>query len=395
MSRLYPPGQLWLYRTKPKEDELFSSWLVRLAAGQAVKLQYLCVSVLGRPPGYLGYDIDRSPDPEVLDQLCLSTGTPPQRALETFISTYEGALWPTYRPTGVLPWVLPNYRRGRRRIQHGMQYCPTCLSDDPEPYYRREWRLAFNVVCVRHREYLRDGCFACGAPVEFHASDFRVRLLPFECANTTCVRCGANLRDAHLIRPFKPPGEALVSFQQRLSSALKYGWSPELPGGEVRSFLHFHGLRQIVRLVASKGRGSRLRRQWSAERAEFDFEFDHRRSLPIFEELRHSARAQIMRVCASLLEHWPNTFVRKCHELRISSSYVNNYSAEMPNWLFRELRWALNDLDYAPSDAERRSVAKYLATHGLDVNANSIAILLGTKVRRVRWNRRGPNSKQT
>ncbi|WP_321150951.1 TniQ family protein [Aeromonas jandaei] len=50
----------------------------------------------------------------------------------------------------------------------GMQYCPLCLGEDKEPYYRLSWRLAFYTFCPRHQTLLLDRCHACGAPVAFH-----------------------------------------------------------------------------------------------------------------------------------------------------------------------------------------------------------------------------------
>ncbi len=47
----------------------------------------------------------------------------------------------------------------------GMQFCPCCLKEDEQPYYRKYWRLAFMVTCPKHGVWLHDRCPACAASV--------------------------------------------------------------------------------------------------------------------------------------------------------------------------------------------------------------------------------------
>ncbi len=48
-------------------------------------------------------------------------------------------------------------RRGRRQAAW-LQFCPHCLAEDEQPYFRREWRLATTIACVRHGSRLTDRC---------------------------------------------------------------------------------------------------------------------------------------------------------------------------------------------------------------------------------------------
>src|SRR5438552_475194 len=69
---------------------------------------------------------------------------------------------------GVSPWLLSIGLRGGRRHRPWLQYCPYCLHDDPDPYFRRRWRLTFVTVCPPHRCRLLDRCAACGAPCNIY-----------------------------------------------------------------------------------------------------------------------------------------------------------------------------------------------------------------------------------
>lgn len=53
------------------------------------------------------------------------------------------------------------------RTGYGLQFCPKCLAADPEPYFRKRWRVAFYTWCTIHDTMLHERCPQCGAPVIF------------------------------------------------------------------------------------------------------------------------------------------------------------------------------------------------------------------------------------
>lgn len=393
------PARLWLYRTKPRDDELFSSWLVRLAHGLAVKLQTLCAQMLGLKRGFWAADVDRDPDRAALRRLSEATAAPFDRLILTGLAAYDGLLWEAYYPRGPMAWVMPIGRLGRRRKDHGQQFCRRCLLEDPEPYFRRRWRLAFNVICERHCVFLDDACRQCAAPVEFHAGDFGCRLLPFGCPIVRCRTCGGDFRSERCWLDQPAPDE-LVEFQARLNAALREGWSPLLPGARAYSFLFFDGLRYLVHLLASRSRGGRLRRRMLAWGGQLGLDVSTGRSGPVFEQIRLGDRAEILLWTRELLEAWPGEFVRLCQLARVSSSYIVRYGVATPYWLSSEIAWHLDDRDYAPTDAEKQAAAAYLARRGIPVSANAVHRLLGVAhnpgrgkamaARRRRWNPRTP-----
>ncbi|WP_417277419.1 TniQ family protein [Castellaniella sp.] len=46
------------------------------------------------------------------------------------------------------------------------RYCPACLREDPIPYWRLTWRMAYFQVCPKHCCALLDHCQACHATLE-------------------------------------------------------------------------------------------------------------------------------------------------------------------------------------------------------------------------------------
>ncbi|MFJ1311867.1 TniQ family protein [Agrobacterium sp. P15N1-A] len=78
---------------------------------------------------------------------------------------------------------------GCRRGSTWLQFCPQCLAEDAQPYFRRQWRLAIKVSCPHHRCGLRDRCPSCRSRI---AVFNQVELVP----QHFCAVCGFDLRRA-------------------------------------------------------------------------------------------------------------------------------------------------------------------------------------------------------
>lgn len=373
--------QYWLYRTKPQDDEIFSSWLVRQAHGLAWKLQPFCARLLGQQPGFWARDVDKFQASDLLLLLSDKTVTPYNRSYQTTLASYEGVLWEQFHLHGPLPWIIPVGRYGRRRLRHGQQFCRKCLAEDGRPYFRKRWRLSCFVACEKHGVALWDACPHCGAPIEFHARDFGQKFLEAECPIVRCNRCGFDLREVGLRPDVEVPKE-LWDFQRVIFDAICVGWSDCLPGAAVRALLFFEGLRILTRLIMTNAHAARLRQLMLVRAGYLPFAtaFPNRRFQ--FEELGIGDRLILMELVAVLLKDWPNEFVRLCRESRVSSSYILNYKGNMPYWLEAPVRWWLNDRYYAPTERERQSVRTFLARSGIPCTRNEVNRWLGVACRR-------------
>lgn len=399
-SRLSTPGQLWLYRTKPLDDELFSSWLVRLAWGNAVKLQTFCVFALRTKPNFWTIDVDKDPPETIRNILACGTATGLSHIASTTLRAYGDVLWTSGSETARMPWVMPIRKHGRRRIGYGLQYCRMCLANDEQPYFRRSWRLSFHVVCPKHGVFLHDSCAQCGAPIEFHTGDFGARLLSFDCPITLCGSCKNDFRrevKADLHAPIE-----LIQFQQKLIALFSGELHHNLPGAMVYPHLFLTGLRYLVRLLSSRSRGERIRNFLLQEQAHLGLGVSSVRSGAQFEELRIGDRAHIMELSARLLKGWPNEFIRVCRLSKVSSSYMCQYKGKvMPYWLWKEVYWHLYDKDYAVSQLERQSAQRFLENQHGFASRNAVNNWLGaacvgstfSRGHTKRWNPRGPRVK--
>lgn len=193
--------RLWPIRYKPLPDELLSCWLVRLAHGHGMKVQTFCNVIFGERLQVWNRDIDRLAPPWLLNEMSVRTGTPYPATASTTLRAYEGLLYRKFRSAGPLHWMLVLQMYHRKRLGFGLQYCPTCLSKDYTPYFRKCWRLALNTVCSAHNTLLQDRCPRCGAAVVPHRVDFS-RFDPLaDVPVSVCHQCDFDLRTAPAVEP--------------------------------------------------------------------------------------------------------------------------------------------------------------------------------------------------
>lgn len=189
-------GQLWPAHPKPQPDELLSSWIVRIAQANGLKLQTFCDFAFGKEHQLWNRDIDRLAPGWLLTELARRTGTPVDVIHRTTLDTYRGRLYHERNPAGQLRWILPAgiYHRTRRRF--GIQFCPYCLANDPEPYFRTRWRVALLTFCSEHHLKLHDRCPACGAPIAFHRRELGRPEVADAGPLCLCHSCNFDLRRA-------------------------------------------------------------------------------------------------------------------------------------------------------------------------------------------------------
>lgn len=179
----------WTLHVSVLPNESISSWMTRAALMQGCDPLTLTGWVWPRWRAWT-LDLDRGIETERLAVLSRVSGVPPttfeQASLRNPVELIAGH---RLEDSGTWPWVLALGSRNRKRVA-GMQYCPVCLSDDAKPYFRKDWRFAWQTACLIHQTRLLDRCWSCGAPVEPH------RLQAVDGHLGVCVECKADLRSA-------------------------------------------------------------------------------------------------------------------------------------------------------------------------------------------------------
>ena len=187
---------LWPIRYKPLPDELLSSWLVRLAHGHGLKVQTFCNLIFGNKLQVWNRDIDRLAPEWLIAELSSKTGASYQQAFKTTLQSYQAIIYHRPRQSGSLTWIQSLKLHHRKFEGFGLQFCPMCLASDPDPYFRKSWRIAFNTTCPIHQCMLNDRCPHCGHGAAFHRSDMKHAEYIAAVSLLECHYCGFDLSQA-------------------------------------------------------------------------------------------------------------------------------------------------------------------------------------------------------
>lgn len=155
--------------TKPKEDELLSSWLIRLSFLNGNDLSGFITPIF-REYRFLTRDIDRSISFDKLEKL--------SKIIDININNLQNlTLEPTIEfitnkkssPYKAWSWVIPLGIRNRT-VTNGLQFCSKCLKEDA--YYKKRWRLSWNVACEKHKIQLESTCPKCNNSFSPHLTSY-------------------------------------------------------------------------------------------------------------------------------------------------------------------------------------------------------------------------------
>lgn len=320
-------GQLWPIHVKPYEDELLSSWVVRMSRAYGTDPQRFCARVWGHPACW-SRDIDKGLYADVLEVLSAKTATPHARVLETTWWGYRGLPAGVLSGNGRAPWFLSVDVRAGRRQGVWVAYCPSCLQDDAEPYFRRQWRLTFVTVCAQHRCQLLDRCAACAAPCHLHR-------VPREAeAMTCCYRCQFDARRAQApVLANTVDRHCLRQCQTWLVEALHHGWYLLAPTTAVAIAEYLAVLTHLGRLVLRRYRAHALHRAFRGPVANPVWEPSWLSSPDrALDMLPVTDRFALMLLLAWWLDHWPEQFVALCAMAQLTRTDLRSGFLDPPAW---------------------------------------------------------------
>lgn len=309
----------------PGEDELLSSWLVRLAQAHRMKVESFC-QYLWPQVVVWKRDVDKLALPLMLDTLEARTLTTPHRVFQTTLVSIIERLTGTSLITaqqGPASWVMPVGIFHRTRQGNGLAYCPGCLRrDGTAPYYRVSWRLAFHVACPTCGVYLREDCPACGASINFFRLDVGHKNVADQ-PLSTCYKCAFDLSQA----PTKPVSSQELYRYQSLYRISREGWNQAVP----YPHQYFRVLRQLVRILSCPF-GEALRLQ-AGMRLRLGQLAEWPPGGGAFEQMPIARRTYLLEQATWLLEDWPARFIGVMHDNQIKSYTIRRDMAEeMPFW---------------------------------------------------------------
>lgn len=315
------PASFW-----PNKDELLSSWIVRLAHAHTMKAHTF--TKFNFPNfEFWNRDIDRSIRDELIVEIAGRTNASTHRIYQSTLRSYEGILFEKDAGKSKGRWIMPLGMFHRTWRRHGLVYCPSCLNNDREtPYYRKQWRLSFNLVCLDCKCRLLDACPQCNAPVTFFRTELGLKFNDNIDTIAKCYQCRFQLSDG----PRFIPDKRLIQIQKKLLAITAEGWRTDviypLQFFEVLYFLLkiFTSNRQIY-IKAQTYISSKLKIQLFTIHRTLGDNYD---TLPIFD------RANSLKMAFWILEDWPHRFIKTFRNLGFHSSDLTRDFKNIPFWYF-------------------------------------------------------------
>lgn len=160
---MFDEQSVWPIHLPPLEDEIASSWLMRNAIANGQHFWTFAYYSVGSH-GMWNRDMDSRILGKYQKALSYKLKQPESVIFNTTLFSYAPNLYPGSGINKQMKWVMPLGINVKAK-HFGMQFCPCCLKEDEQPYYRKYWRLAFMVTCPKHGVWLHDRCTGCAASV--------------------------------------------------------------------------------------------------------------------------------------------------------------------------------------------------------------------------------------
>jgi len=197
---------------QPKENELLSSWLTRMAFAHGQTLSIFISSYIKYEGSAVSRtDIDFRYNKELFKRLSCKSGLNMQTIQKMSLRSEEGYLFVCnnclYPPQQIRKLI-------DKRTHYGLLFCPRCLAEDTVPYFRKEWRYYFYNACPKHNTLLVDRCGQCFSPIKLNKMAYSDEII-------YCNNCGRDIRKTrpkYLSNHYKYGIEATVWFENGLQN---------------------------------------------------------------------------------------------------------------------------------------------------------------------------------
>lgn len=329
-------GDLFPMHPQPLPDELLTSWLMRTAHANGMKLQRFLDVLVGRETPTLNRDYDRSVPYEHLIAYSEATGVTIERLYQCTLRHFNGTFITEVITKSNSPWILAAGIHHRKRFLHGLQYCQACLASDKVPYFRLRWRLAFYVECHIHHIQMKDACWSCDAPVIPYRIELGRRRSTLAINGRSCQNCGIDLAQGSQCSIPDVDYEVRCALRILVTcfNSQRAVLRRQIEEPTVEIFTDIHNLSHIVnsRRRLQKNLGHEVRRLmnfWFRPMGEYSkFSLDR---------ARINERIEAMSLALWLVTRWPSRLQQalKCANLTplcLRNTY-RNWSREMQNAL--------------------------------------------------------------
>lgn len=176
----------WYKPPLPYKNELFSSWIARIALSYHISPMELFSKHFASYQVY-NRDVDITKFDEQFWRLLTHLTQQPLKKIQSLqLLHLEGVIQEQIHTTQRNKWIMPSsgnlYNKGYK--SKGLRFCSLCLKENG--YYSKDTKLLFINACTRHKVYFHSHCPSCDSPV------LPIRVSPPK-KISQCFNCGYDL----------------------------------------------------------------------------------------------------------------------------------------------------------------------------------------------------------
>ena len=319
-------GKILPAHPKPFEDELLTSWLVRLAKNNGMKLETFAKQSLKTKTQLWNRDFDRGPIDSVVKILSEKTGRSVEDIMYLSLKNYQSKLYSYYCPSGIINWILPLRVHHRKRIGFGQQFCSQCLMEDEVPYFRKCWRISLNTFCHKHKIMLREKCPNCKHPIMFYRQEIGKPNVYETNEMCFCTVCEFDLRNS-IQKPI-----AILDREsfELLSNLIKSLESFSTNNKLSLDLEQLNVLHQFCKLTTSKATGPKIKEYFQDKFKKYLV--DYNPNMNFYELHSLNYRHQILQIAIWILFDWENRVNILWRNKIVRYNYFKKDFVECPDW---------------------------------------------------------------
>lgn len=282
--------KIWPAYIPPFEDEIFSSWFMRLCHAHEIK-SHSFAKFYFENDAIWNRDIDLYPSTNLISGIINNTPMTINEVGNMFLYSYKDVVYNS-APSGSIS-NLGIFHRKRKNF--GMLFCPGCLCEENK-YFRKNWRLISSIACTKCSLYLQDRCPNCQFPICFHRLEtgYKSSILRFPL--DTCFNCKKSI-----CQKFTSASIESLSYQTYIDETISMGFNDKTS----YSFTYFQILYMFQTRMYTQSKS------WSRIKNAIESEFTSiSKSTIFFSDFNNlMQRRQSLLISYYLLDSWPKRFI--------------------------------------------------------------------------------------
>jgi rubredoxin len=352
---------------EPYPSELFSSWISRTATHFFMQTpSFVNIYFPEYKNWFFNRDIDIRIDDEIIENFSKRTGIDKNILYKTSLKSYEGYLSEKIYSNTRNSLISTIKIKGTYAKLPGLKYCPLCLKE--KEYFRKEWRLAFYPVCVKHKTFLIDRCPNCGEPLTIFKRKHDIE-------SFNCWNCGFIFKEAE--PEFVNPKSKGINLIYRLLKILNQGYF-KFNNRYYYSMAFFPVVKKFAKLIYLNGKIFNDRLLKEMELNDIIIKYSKAK---ILEETASIKESYVIFSAVSEILKSEQMIDRFVKENKITYSLLIKDMTYIPYW-YQKIVNKYYDKKYSPAYEEVKNAVNWMKKKHFPISFKSVSEVLGYTLER-------------